>query len=271
MLGVAAFPSLLYALFCLGLPESPRWLLTKKGDRDGALQVLQRAQPQVPKEEIAAEADEIVAASTEQVSSGHFWTRHLQKPILLAFLIAFFNQMSGINAILYFAPRIFELTGLAKKAALLQSIGIGVTNLVFTSESAHCDMHQPGELVGSQQLLSGRPVQAFRGHAITAAQVAAIGQRHAQVGGGPAVRVQQRAICWCVGGPVVRWARVEAGHRRHTESGQRHPRTCPNWADELTGTISLPSGISDTGINLRLARASGMPMIVIAMATALTR
>ena len=132
MLGVAAFPSLLYALFCLGLPESPRWLLTKKGDRDGALQVLQRAQPQVPKEEIAAEADEIVAASTEQVSSGHFWTRRLQKPILLAFLIAFFNQMSGINAILYFAPRIFELTGLAKKAALLQSIGIGVTNLVFT-------------------------------------------------------------------------------------------------------------------------------------------
>ncbi len=132
MLGVAAFPSLLYALFCLGLPESPRWLLTKKGDRDGALQVLQRSQPDVPKEQIAAEANEIVAASTEQVSSGHFWTARLRKPILLAFLIAFFNQMSGINAILYFAPRIFELTGLAKKAALLQSIGIGVTNLVFT-------------------------------------------------------------------------------------------------------------------------------------------
>ncbi len=132
MLGVAAFPSLLYALFCLGLPESPRWLLTKKGDRDAALQVLQRSQPDVPKEQIVAEADEIVAASTEQVSSRHFWTHRLRKPILLAFLIAFFNQMSGINAILYFAPRIFELTGLAKKAALLQSIGIGVTNLVFT-------------------------------------------------------------------------------------------------------------------------------------------
>ena len=132
MLGVAAFPSLLYALFCLGLPESPRWLLTKKGDRDGALQVLQRSQPDVPKQEIAAEADEIVAASSEQGSSGHFWTRRLRKPILLAFLIAFFNQMSGINAILYFAPRIFELTGLAKETALLQSIGIGITNLVFT-------------------------------------------------------------------------------------------------------------------------------------------
>ena len=53
-------------------------------------------------------------------------------PILLAFLVAFFNQLSGINAVLYFAPRIFEMTGLGKEAALLQSVGIGVTNLVFT-------------------------------------------------------------------------------------------------------------------------------------------
>lgn len=132
MLGVAAFPSLLYALFCLGLPESPRWLLSKKGNREAALSVLQRAQPDAPREEIAAEADEISAASTVQASSGQFWTRRLRKPILLAFLIAFFNQLSGINAILYFAPRIFELTGLGAKAALLQSIGIGVTNLIFT-------------------------------------------------------------------------------------------------------------------------------------------
>ncbi len=53
-------------------------------------------------------------------------------PILLAFLVAFFNQLSGINAVLYFAPRIFEMTGLGKNAALLQSVGIGVTNLIFT-------------------------------------------------------------------------------------------------------------------------------------------
>jgi sugar porter (SP) family MFS transporter len=132
MLGVAAFPSLLYALFCLGLPESPRWLLSRKGDRATALQVLQRAQPDVSKAEIEAEADEIAAASSVEGSSGHFWTKRLSKPIMLAILIAFFNQLSGINAILYFAPRIFELTGLGAKAALLQSIGIGITNLVFT-------------------------------------------------------------------------------------------------------------------------------------------
>ncbi len=132
MLGVAAFPSLLYALLCFGLPESPRWLLGRKGDRAGGLRVLQRIQPEASKAEIEAEANEIVAASSGKVSSAHFWTRRLRKPILLAILIAFFNQLSGINAILYFAPRIFELTGLAAKAALLQSIGIGVTNLVFT-------------------------------------------------------------------------------------------------------------------------------------------
>jgi sugar porter (SP) family MFS transporter len=132
MLGVAAFPSLLYAVFCFGLPESPRWLLGKKGDREAGLQVLERIEPHASKAEVAAEADAILAASSEEASSGHFWTRRLRKPIMLAILIAFFNQLSGINAILYFAPRIFELTGLAAKAALLQSIGIGVTNLVFT-------------------------------------------------------------------------------------------------------------------------------------------
>lgn len=132
MLGVAAFPSFFYALACLTLPESPRWLLSRKGDREAALQVLQRIEFNASSSAVAAEADEILAASDEQVSSGHFWTRQLRKPILLAILIAFFNQMSGINAILYFAPRIFELAGMGAKAALLQSVGIGVTNLVFT-------------------------------------------------------------------------------------------------------------------------------------------
>jgi sugar porter (SP) family MFS transporter len=132
MLGVAAFPSFLYTVFCFGLPESPRWLLSRKGDREAALQVLQRVEPDFSPDEIAAEADEISAASSEPASSGRFWTRRLRRPILLAILIAFFNQLSGINAILYFAPRIFELTGLAANAALLKSVGIGVTNLVFT-------------------------------------------------------------------------------------------------------------------------------------------
>ncbi len=132
MLGVAAFPSALYAVFCFGLPESPRWLLSRKNDRAAALEVLQRTEPELSPAEIAAQADEIAAHSSVQASSGNFWTHRLRKPILLAILIAFFNQLSGINAILYFAPRIFELTGLGAKAALLQSVGIGITNLIFT-------------------------------------------------------------------------------------------------------------------------------------------
>lgn len=132
MLGVAAFPSLLYTALCFSLPESPRWLLTKKGDRQAALQVLGRIEPQASPADLAAEADAISVASPKQASSENFWTHRLRKPILLAILIAFFNQLSGINAILYFAPRIFELTGLGAKAALLQSVGIGITNLIFT-------------------------------------------------------------------------------------------------------------------------------------------
>jgi len=133
MLGVAAFPSLIYALFCLRLPESPRWLIAKKGDRAAAQIILQRIQPDAPPADIEAVTNEIVAASSKEgESAARFWTRRLRKPILLAILIAFFNQLSGINAILYFAPRIFELTGLGTKAALLQSIGIGITNLIFT-------------------------------------------------------------------------------------------------------------------------------------------
>lgn len=132
MLGVAAFPSLLYTLFCFGIPESPRWLLTRKNDRNAGMAVLQLIRPTATAAEIESEADIIRAGTSEQSASERFWTKRLQRPILLAFFVAFFNQLSGINAILYFAPRIFAMTGLGEKAALLQSVGIGITNLIFT-------------------------------------------------------------------------------------------------------------------------------------------
>jgi MFS transporter, SP family, arabinose:H+ symporter len=132
MLGVVAFPSILYTAMCFGLPESPRWLLTRKGDREAALKVLRLIEPEAAPAQIEADASAISAASAEKAGAGGFWTRRLKVPILLAILIAVFNQLSGINAVLYFAPRIFELTGLGAKAALLQSVGIGVTNLMFT-------------------------------------------------------------------------------------------------------------------------------------------
>ncbi len=132
MLGVAAFPSVIYTVMCLGLPESPRWLLSRKQDRAEGIRVLQLIRPDEPLSSVESEADTILSFSREKAEAGDFWSMRLRKPILLAILVAFFNQLSGINAVLYFAPRIFELTGLGAKAALLQSVGIGFTNLIFT-------------------------------------------------------------------------------------------------------------------------------------------
>jgi len=133
MLGVMAVPSLIYTLACFAIPESPRWLITRKGDVEGAIAVLRLIDPEASQEKIHAQVEAIKAASAAAVSREGFWRSNaMRTPILIAFLVAFFNQLSGINAILYFAPRIFELTGLGQDAALLKSVGIGVTNLVFT-------------------------------------------------------------------------------------------------------------------------------------------
>ena len=132
MLGAEAFPALLYTLFCFGLIESPRWLITHCGDREAGLEVFRSINPELSEAEVSAMADTIAGSVTHTRDAARFFTRRLRAPILLAFLIAFFNQLSGINAILYFAPRIFKMTGLAESAALLQSVGVGVTNLIFT-------------------------------------------------------------------------------------------------------------------------------------------
>ena len=132
MLGVMAVPSIIYTLACLIIPESPRWLIGRKGDRAAGTRVIRLIYPAASEAEIQAKADDIAAVSHAATSTGRFWSAPLRTPVLLAFFIAFFNQLSGINAVLYFAPRIFELTGLGAKAALLQSVGIGITNLVFT-------------------------------------------------------------------------------------------------------------------------------------------
>ncbi len=132
MLGVAAIPSVIYTVMCFFIPESPRWLLGRKGDRQRGIAVLQLIEPGASPDKIEGQAREIIEACSAQQVSSRFWSWRLRIPIMLAVLVAFFNQLSGINAILYFAPRIFEMTGLGAKAALLQSVGIGVTNVIFT-------------------------------------------------------------------------------------------------------------------------------------------
>jgi len=132
MLGIAAVPSVIYGVICLRLPESPRWLITHRNDRKAGLEVFRWINPNLNDSELNLLADQVQASVTKLDHAEKFFTARLRIPIMLAFLIAFFNQLSGINAILYFAPRIFEMTGVAKGAALSQSIGIGVTNLIFT-------------------------------------------------------------------------------------------------------------------------------------------
>lgn len=125
MLGVVAIPSLLFSLFMLFTPESPRWLILYKNDEAEARKVF--AKSGAPADQLIHEIRNSVQLTKESLFSGKF-----NRYILLAFLIAFFNQMSGINAIIYFAPRVFKMAGLEKDSAFLSSVGIGVVNFIFT-------------------------------------------------------------------------------------------------------------------------------------------
>ncbi|WP_282135144.1 sugar porter family MFS transporter [Seonamhaeicola maritimus] len=128
MLGVEAIPAVLYIVFALGVPKSPRWLASK-GRIEEAKAVLQIINPEG---DVEAQLQEFQSHSEPKDSSENIFIKKYRFPLMLAFLIAFFNQFSGINAFLYYAPRIFEEAGLGESTALLSSVGIGVTNLVFT-------------------------------------------------------------------------------------------------------------------------------------------
>lgn len=129
MLGVVAIPSLLFSALMLFTPETPRWLLLYKKDEAAARQVLAITEPDV---DAAVNAIQQSAAEEQKGEKDAFFSKKYSWPIVLAFLFAFFNQVSGINAVIYYAPRIFEMTGLGKDSALLSTAGVGVVNLVFT-------------------------------------------------------------------------------------------------------------------------------------------
>ncbi len=129
MIGVEAIPAVIYTLLVFTVPRSPRWLLLKGRDNE-ATRTLKILYPDKNVDEVIAE---IKASQATHVDSKEtIFMKKYRFPLTLAFLIAFFNQFSGINAFLYYAPRIFQEAGLGESTALLSSIGIGVTNLVFT-------------------------------------------------------------------------------------------------------------------------------------------
>ena len=129
MFGVEAFPAVAFFFLLFGNPRSPRWLFTK-GRGDEARSTM---------ESLGAEnIDQEIRDIQESIDLEHhtmkepFFRRKYMTPILLAFLIAAFNQLSGINALLYYSARIFQMAGASADFARLQSVIVGATNLVFT-------------------------------------------------------------------------------------------------------------------------------------------
>jgi sugar porter (SP) family MFS transporter len=131
MLGALAVPALIYSVMVFGVPESPRWLLTNKRDDAAAKKILSR----LGVTDVDAEVSSILGNhqhETAGLKSGSIFSTRYKNIVWLAFMVAFFNQLSGINFILYYAPEILERAGLAAKDSLQNSIAIGGTNLLFT-------------------------------------------------------------------------------------------------------------------------------------------
>jgi sugar porter (SP) family MFS transporter len=129
MLGVQSLPAAIFFLLLFLIPETPRWLMMKK-NKTLAIETLGKLGEKNIDAQIAAIEESIT--SEKHIRSERLFTAKLKLPLILAFLIAFFNQFSGINAIMYYAPRIFEMAGLDRTSSLFRSVSVGFTNLVFT-------------------------------------------------------------------------------------------------------------------------------------------
>jgi sugar porter (SP) family MFS transporter len=129
MLGAETLPAVIFFLLLFIIPATPRWLAIK-GRYDEAKQLLVKLASEDPEKEITDIIESIKDEGNNK--DNKLFKKEYSMPILFAILIAVFNQMSGINAIMYYAPRIFEMAGFATESALEQSVIIGLTNLIFT-------------------------------------------------------------------------------------------------------------------------------------------
>ena len=128
MMGIEALPAIIYTFLVLTIPKSPRWLYLNNQQKE-AEKVIRDAYSKKDADELIAE---IIQDKELNVNTESIFQKKYSFILMLAFLVAAFNQFSGINAFLYYAPRIFEAGGIGQSAALLNSVGIGLTNVIFT-------------------------------------------------------------------------------------------------------------------------------------------
>ena len=130
MLGIEALPAIMYLLLTLSIPDTPRWQILFQNNDKAALKILL----EIYGDDQQAESvlNHIKSADVLTVSQEKLMSKTNKKIIVLAFLISFFNQISGINFILYYAPEILEMAGFATRASLFNSVLIGLTNIIFT-------------------------------------------------------------------------------------------------------------------------------------------
>ena len=128
MMGVEAIPAIFYTILVFFIPKSPRWLYLNNQEDQGE-KIIRDAYSKNDADELISE---ILKDKESSFKSESIFQKKYSFILTLAFLVAAFNQFSGINAFLYYAPRIFEEGGLGQSAALLNSIGIGLTNVIFT-------------------------------------------------------------------------------------------------------------------------------------------
>lgn len=130
MLGIEALPALIYLLLTLSIPDTPRWQILFQNNDKAALKILL----EIYGDDQQAESvlNHIKSADVLTASQEKLMSKTNKKIIVLAFLISFFNQISGINFILYYAPEILEMAGFATRASLFNSVLIGLTNIIFT-------------------------------------------------------------------------------------------------------------------------------------------
>ena len=131
MLGIQAIPSAIFFLLLRFIPESPRWLIMKKGKIEEARDIFKIIDPKTA-DRIVAEISATDKEEKEVLQQDPLFSKRYKTPVMLSILLAVFNQVSGINAIIYYSPRIFEMTGLGSSSSLLSTVGLGIINFTFT-------------------------------------------------------------------------------------------------------------------------------------------